>query len=92
MLEPTPERIAAGGFGPGLIDERIREAILICWVALPEQQRSLERVEQEINRIVKRAFDNFRDDLKVLTSFVPGPDRPHGGSEEKREEKRDVSD
>lgn len=75
MIEPTFEGIPADGFGPGLIDERIRGAILICWMALPKEHRSLERVEEEINRIVKRAFDNFRDDLKVLTSFVPGPRR-----------------
>ena len=74
MLEPDHEKMSIGSFigsfGPGLVDQRIREAILFCWGSIPEQHRSLDKVEQEINRIVKRAFDNFREDLDILNSFI----------------------
>jgi len=65
MMQLTPGQPPIG-FGPGLIDLRIREAIFYCWAFIPEQERSLERVEQEIDRIVKRALANLKDDMKNL--------------------------
>jgi hypothetical protein len=77
MIEfPSDQPFPAKSVGPALVDARLREAIVYCWILLPEEHRSPERVEREINRIVKRAFDNYREDLKILDSLMRKPDTP----------------
>lgn len=44
------------------IDQHIRQANQHCWDALPEKERSLKRVEQEITRLVQRAIKNIKED------------------------------
>ena len=55
------DRIAAM-FGPGQVDQTIRQAIHFCWMSLPQKRRNAEEVEKEMRRIVDRALRDFRDD------------------------------
>jgi hypothetical protein len=81
MIElPSDQPFPMKSVGPAMIDQRLREAILYCWLLIPEEHRWPETVEREINRLVKRAFDNYREDLKVLDSLTRKPDAPSSGS------------
>jgi len=45
------------------VDHHIRQAIQHCWSALPPEERSLKRVDQEITRLVRRALGEIEKDL-----------------------------
>jgi hypothetical protein len=51
-------------FGPQVVDQQVRQAISMCWMMLPDDQKSVERVESEIQRIVARALKNLREDCQ----------------------------
>jgi hypothetical protein len=70
MIEGGSKPSLMGGLAPQAVDIKIREAIGLCWFMLPEEQRSWDQVEKEISRIVKRALDNYRDDLSTLNKFI----------------------
>lgn len=53
-------------FGPGQIDQTIRQAIQFCWMNLPKERRTSDELEQQIRRIVDRALKNFREDLQAF--------------------------
>jgi hypothetical protein len=42
-------------------DQHIEQAIKHCWIALPEKERSLKRVEREITRLVQHAIKNAEE-------------------------------
>lgn len=48
--------------GPLMVDQAIRQAITHCWMSLPEEQQSVENVEKEIMRLVKRALKDLQED------------------------------
>ena len=52
--------------GPLMVDNAIRNAIHHCWMALPEEERSPERVEQEILRLVQRALKDMKEDAAAF--------------------------
>jgi hypothetical protein len=58
-----PAEKMAEFFGPGQIDQMIRQGIQFCWSALPKDRRNAEEVERQIRRIVDRALKDFREDL-----------------------------
>ena len=49
-------------FGPLHVDQEIRQAISMCWMALPADQRTADRVEAEIRRVVERALKDLKED------------------------------
>ena len=49
-------------FGPGHVDQAVRQAIQTCWMALPKDRRNVEEVEKQIRRLVDRALTNLRED------------------------------
>lgn len=49
-------------FGPGQIDQLIRQAIQFCWMGLPKEKQNVDEMERQIRRIVDRALRDFRDD------------------------------
>ena len=72
---PDPSRMERGTsmthaerdlIGPLTVDRHIRQAIQHCWTGLAEEDRSLERVEQEIAKLVWRALREFREDAKTF--------------------------
>lgn len=54
------------------VDQHIRQAIQHCWTALPEEERSLKRVEQEIARLVQRALREIEEDSLAFSKPVFG--------------------
>lgn len=53
-------------FGPGHVDQGIRQAIQMCWMSLPKERRTADEVERQIRRLVERAIQNFREDGEVF--------------------------
>jgi len=49
-------------FGPGQIDQLIRQAINYCRMALPKDRRNADEVEKQIRRLVDRALKDIRED------------------------------
>ena len=56
----------AGLFGPGQVDQGIRQAIQICWMMLPTERRNVDNLEREVRRIVDRALKELRDDAEAF--------------------------
>jgi len=54
------------------VDQHIRQAIQHCWIALPEEERSLKRIEQEITRRVQRALRDIEEDSLAFSKPVFG--------------------
>jgi len=48
--------------GPMMVDHSLRQAIMHCWMMLPDDQRSSENVEREMTRLLKRALEDMRED------------------------------
>jgi hypothetical protein len=53
-------------FGPGHVDQAVRQAIQACWMALPKDRRTVEEVEKQIRRLVDRALTNLREDTNAF--------------------------
>lgn len=51
-------------FGPGHIDQTVRQAIHHCWMALPAERRTPDGVDKQIRRIVDRVLRDFREDAE----------------------------
>ena len=47
------------------VDQKIRSSIQEMWVALPEDA-SFDDLKQQIERLVNRALENFREDLDAF--------------------------
>ena len=63
--DQSEERMAEF-FGPGQIDQTVRQAIQFCWMGLPKERRNPDELEKQIRRIVERALKDFRDDLDAF--------------------------
>lgn len=50
-------------FGPGQIDQQIRQAIHFCWLSLPDDKRNFDELERQIRRLVDRALRDAREDF-----------------------------
>jgi hypothetical protein len=53
-------------FGPGQIDQFIRQAVQYCWMALPKERRTTQELENQIHRMVDRALKDFREDREAF--------------------------
>ena len=72
QVHPSPQSHMRGMMGPLMVDNAIRQAIQQCWMALPEDEKSTERVEQEILRLVQRALKDLKEDAAAF-QFSPMP-------------------
>ncbi|MCL5997161.1 MAG: hypothetical protein M1546_14060 [Chloroflexi bacterium] len=52
--------------GPLGVDNALRSAVQQCWMILPEDERSPERVEQEILRIIQRVLKELKEDAAAF--------------------------
>ena len=46
-------------FGPGQVDQMVRQAIQCCWIGLPKSKRTPDEVEKQIRRVVERALSRL---------------------------------
>ena len=52
----------ASMFGPGHVDQAVRQAISSCWMMLPKERKTPENLESEVRRLFERALKDFRED------------------------------
>ena len=64
--KPNPMEQMSEMFGPGHVDQVVRQAISSCWMALPKERRNVEEVDKEIRRLVDRALANLREDQSAF--------------------------
>ena len=69
MFEPN-DRDAARNmksmFGPGQVDQQIRQAIQMCWMMLPEDKKTVAELELQVRRILDRAIEDLRNDASAF--------------------------
>lgn len=53
-------------FGPGHVDQAVRNAVQACWMTLPKERRTVDEVDKEIRRLVERALSNLREDVNAF--------------------------
>ena len=53
-------------FGPGQVDQCVRQAIQMCWMMLPDGGKSTDELEKQFRRIVNRAIKDLRDDAQAF--------------------------
>lgn len=70
--KPNPMEQMSQMFGPGHVDQSVRQAISICWMALPPDRRNVAEVEKEIRRLFERALSDLRDDHNAFTRPITG--------------------
>ena len=60
--DPEAAKRMRSFLGPGQVDQEIRQAIQVCWMALPPDKQNVDEVEKQIRRIVDRALRDLRED------------------------------
>jgi hypothetical protein len=55
-------------FGPGQVDQAIRQALQMCWMMLPKEQQTPDQVEAHFRRLVERALKDLREDGATFPS------------------------
>jgi hypothetical protein len=60
--KPNPMEQMSEMFGPGHVDQCVRQAIQACWIALPADRRNMDEVEKQVRRLVERALSDLRED------------------------------
>lgn len=71
-----PARAHQQWMGPGQVDHMLRQAIEFCWMALPQDRRSVDEVESQMRRLMDRALKDLREDAEAF-----GPGGPSGPTE-----------
>jgi hypothetical protein len=66
--EGDPDAAAgpADFFNLAQVDCSVRQALHVCWMALPKDRRTVEELEQQFRRIVERALKDFREDSQAF--------------------------
>lgn len=47
---------------PAQVDHSVRQALLMCWMMLPNEKRTADELESQFRRIVDRALKDMRED------------------------------
>ncbi|MBN2584642.1 MAG: hypothetical protein JXL80_16380 [Planctomycetes bacterium] len=53
-------------FSPAQVDQSLRQAVMFCWMMLPPQDRSVDRVEAEVRRIMDRVLRDWHEDAAAF--------------------------
>jgi hypothetical protein len=53
-------------FGPGQVDQQVRQAVQMCWMMLPDCSKTVDELEKQFRRIVDRAIKDLRDDADAF--------------------------
>jgi hypothetical protein len=53
-------------FGPGQVDQQVRQAIQMCWMMLPADNKTVDELEKQFRRIVDRAIKDLLDDASAF--------------------------
>jgi hypothetical protein len=55
--------------GPLAVDNQIRQAVQICWMTLPKNQRNVDKLKSEIRRIMDRVFRDLDEDNDFISEL-----------------------
>ncbi|QGQ23529.1 hypothetical protein F1728_12960 [Gimesia benthica] len=55
-------------FSPTQVDQSVRQALMFCWMMLPDDKLNIDELEQQFRRIVDRALQNLREDGQAFGS------------------------
>ena len=50
--------------GPTHVDTTIRQAIQMCWMAMPKEKKTVKDVEALMRQLFERAIKDLRDDAR----------------------------
>jgi hypothetical protein len=53
-------------FGPGQVDQMIRQPIQTCWMMLPKNKKNANELERQIRRLMERAIKDLRKDISAF--------------------------
>ncbi len=53
-------------FGPGGVDQHIRQAIQYCWMMMPPEKKTPQQVEAAVRHLVDRALKDLREDAAIF--------------------------
>ena len=62
-------------FGPGKVDQQVRQSMQMCWMMLPADNQTVDELEKQFRRIVDRAIKDLREDA---SAFGLPSDEGHG--------------
>lgn len=55
-------------FSPAQVDQSVRQALMFCWMMLPDDKRNIDELEQQFRHIVDRALQNLHEDGQAFGS------------------------
>lgn len=60
--DPESAKKMRSMFGPGQVDQCVRQAIQMCWMMLPDGGKTVDELEKQFRRIVDGAIKDLRAD------------------------------
>ena len=64
--DPDAPKAMRSMFGPGQVDNSVRQAIQMCWMMLPEEGKTVDELEKQFRRIVDRAIRDLKEDAEAF--------------------------
>lgn len=64
--DPDAEEKMRQIFDVSMVDQFVRQAIQTCWMCLPANKKTVEEVERQMHRLMKRALKDLREDRKAF--------------------------
>lgn len=52
--------------GPGAADKAFRDAIQLCWMAMPKEKKSLSELKTLVEKLLDRVFRDLNEDEKYF--------------------------
>ena len=67
LNDPEAMKRMRAFLSPQQVDKGIRQAIQLCWMALPPERQNIDEVEKQVRRIVDRALRDLREDADFFS-------------------------
>jgi hypothetical protein len=64
--DPDDRKRMRSVMGPGQVDQHLRQTMQMCWMMLPDNKRTVDEVEKQIGRLLKRAIEDMREDADTF--------------------------
>jgi hypothetical protein len=77
-LKALADKAIKEAFTPKGVEQQIKQAVILCWLIQPENQRNYEHVKRDFERAADKVLSDLRADPKVFGVMdlpaCPGPD------------------
>jgi hypothetical protein len=64
--DPEKAKHMRSMFGPGQVDQLVRQAIQMCWMMLRDDKKTVDELEKQFRRIVDRAIKDMGEDSEAF--------------------------